>query len=139
MKELCYRDADFAAQLQTLYRRPSYPAEIECSVRDIIEQVRQHGDAALARYAREFDHAELAPEQFRVSETEIAEAAKAVTPAMRKAIQTALKHVQGFARKRIRRRGIIRPALECASANVLCRWTGSESTSRAAPRRWFRR
>jgi len=101
MKELCYRDADFAAQLQTLYRRPSYPAEIERSVRDIIEEVRRNGDDALARYAREFDHAELAPEQFRVYDAEIAEAAKAVTPAMRKAIQTALKHVQGFARKRI--------------------------------------
>ena len=101
MKELCYRDADFAAQLQKLYRRPSYPAEIESSVRGIIDAVRSEGDAALVRYAEEFDHAELAPETIRVSDAEIAAAAKAVTPAMRKAVKTALKHVREFARRRV--------------------------------------
>ena len=103
MKELCYRDADFDAELQALYQRPSYPAEIEQAVREIVEHVRSEGDAALARYAREFDHVELAPEQFRITDAEVAEAAEQVTPAMRKAIKSALKHVRAFAKERIPR------------------------------------
>lgn len=101
MRELHYRDADFDARLDALYRRPSYPAEIESAVRGIVDGVRQDGDAALTRYAREFDHVALAPEQFRVSEAELAEAAGKLDRTAKKAIRTALKHVQDFARQRI--------------------------------------
>ncbi len=103
MKTLHYRDADFAARLDELYNRPSYPAEIESAVRGIVDGVRAEGDAALVRYAAEFDHVALTPDRFRVSESEIAEAAKQVDPAAKKAIRTALKHVQNFARQRIPR------------------------------------
>ena len=59
MKVLDYRKSDFAAGLEVIYNRPSYPASIEDAVRTIVDNVRKDGDKALQRYALEFDKAEL--------------------------------------------------------------------------------
>ncbi len=99
MIHLDCNDSGFEPAFEALCRRPSYPAEIESPVRDIIERVRAEGDAALVEFAERFDHAKLTPEQFRVTEQEIDAAEKQLEPAAKKAILTALKHVQGFSRK----------------------------------------
>ena len=101
MKLLDYRNADFAAGLEEIYNRPSYPPSIEESVRTIVNTVRSDGDKALVRYALEFDKAELTPAEFKVSDDEIAAAAKTLDKEAKTAIKTALKHVQEFARLRI--------------------------------------
>lgn len=101
MRLLDYRNADFAAGLEEIYNRPSYPPAIEESVRTIVNTVRSEGDQALVRYALEFDKAELTPAEFKVSDEEIAAAAKALDKTAKDAIKTALKHVQEFARLRI--------------------------------------
>ena len=41
---------------------------------EIIADVRANGDAALVKYAKKFDHTDLAPEQFRVTAEELAAA-----------------------------------------------------------------
>ena len=101
MRLLDYRNADFAAGLEEIYNRPSYPPAIEESVRTIVNTVRSEGDQALVRYALEFDKAELTPAEFKVSDEEIAAAAQALDKTAKNAIKTALKHVQEFARLRI--------------------------------------
>ncbi len=101
MRLLDYRNADFAAGLEEIYNRPSYPPAIEESVRTIVNTVRSEGDQALVRYALEFDKAELTPAEFKVSDEEIAAAAQALDKTAKDAIKTALKHVQEFARLRI--------------------------------------
>ncbi len=87
------------ARIEELFRRPGYPPEIEASVAEILRNVRERGDAALSEYAEKFDHAKLAPAQFRVSDAEIAAAGKSVTRLQRKALHEALKNIQSFAKK----------------------------------------
>ena len=101
MKILDYRKSDFAAGLEVIYNRPSYPATIEDAVRTIVNNVRSEGDKALQRYALEFDKAELTPAEFKVSAAEIAAAEKSLDKSAKAAIKTALKNVQSFARLRI--------------------------------------
>ncbi len=101
MKILDYRKSDFAAGLEVIYNRPSYPATIEDAVRNIVNNVRSEGDKALQRYALEFDKAELTPAEFKVSDREIAAAEKSLDKSAKAAIKTALKNVQSFARLRI--------------------------------------
>ena len=101
MKVLDYRKSDFASGLEVIYNRPSYPPAIEEAVRTIVSNVRSEGDKALQRYALEFDKAELTPEQFKVSDSEIAAAGKSLDKAAKAAIRTALKNVQTFAKLRI--------------------------------------
>lgn len=85
--------------LQALFERPGYPPEIERSVAEILENVRTRGDQALSEYALKFDKAELTPDQFRVTEEEIAAAGKQISSTARKALKEALKSIQSFARK----------------------------------------
>ena len=101
MKLLDYRKSDFAAELDAIFNRPSYPPTIEEAVRTIVNNVRAEGDKALQRYALEFDKAELTPDQFKVSASEIAAAEKSLDKSEKAAIRTALKNVQTFARLRI--------------------------------------
>ena len=101
MKILDYRKNDFAAGLEVIYNRPSYPPTIEDSVRTIVNNVRSEGDQALQRYALEFDKAELTPSEFKVSDREIAAAEKSLDKSAKAAIKTALKNVQSFAKLRI--------------------------------------
>ena len=101
MKILDYRKSDFAAGLEVIYNRPSYPATIEDAVRNIVNNVRSEGDKALQRYALEFDKAELTSSEFKVSVCEIAAAEKSLDKSAKAAIKTALKNVQTFAKLRI--------------------------------------
>lgn len=101
MNRLTYGSENFELDLLKLYNRSSYPAEIEDSVRGIIDEVKRDGDKALVKFARKFDHAELVPEHFLVSGDELDEAISSVCQEDRRAIDTALEHVMDFARQRI--------------------------------------
>ena len=52
MEKLYYNDKAFDKKLNKLYHRPSYPSEIEESVKQILADVREKGDAALSAYAK---------------------------------------------------------------------------------------
>ncbi|MBO5722453.1 MAG: histidinol dehydrogenase [Lentisphaeria bacterium] len=113
MKMLDYRQKDFAAELDVIYNRPSYPASIEEAVRTMVDTVRREGDQALVRYALEFDKVKLAPSEFKVSDEEIAQAEKSLDRAAKSAIRSALKNVQTFARLRIPKawKKVVRPGV----------------------------
>ena len=98
MKRLIFGDRNFEREMRALYSRPAYPPEAEKSAAEIISAVRREGDRAVAAYAEKFDGVKLSPEEFRVSDAEIAAAAKRLPAADRKAIRAALKQVRDFAR-----------------------------------------
>ena len=47
MKIIDCTDADYEQALQSLYTRPACPPEIEARAQAIVDEVRQHGDAAV--------------------------------------------------------------------------------------------
>ncbi|OGV58120.1 MAG: histidinol dehydrogenase [Lentisphaerae bacterium GWF2_52_8] len=98
MKKISWRQKNFDTCMSELYRRPSYPHEIEASVKEILEEVKRNGDAALVKYAKKFDGAKLSPASFAVSQAEIDAAAQKLDASSKRAIATALKNITQFAR-----------------------------------------
>ncbi len=78
-----------------LHRKAARMAEAEETVKPILDAVRTRGDAALAEYALKFDGLEG---PFLVDPTELLEARQEVSPEFRRAIQTAEKNIEAFAR-----------------------------------------
>ncbi len=101
MKVISYTDKNFASVVEKLYQRPSYPAEIEESVKEILVDVKSHGNAALKKYAKKFDKVELKESEFLVSEDEIKAATSKVSSKKKKAIKNALVNIRDFASQRI--------------------------------------
>jgi histidinol dehydrogenase len=74
--------------------------QVEETVRAILEDVRQNGDAALFAYAKKFDHAELT--SLLVSEQEIDEAVAAIDPAFYETLQQAAENIRDFHKRQVR-------------------------------------
>ncbi|NBB69614.1 MAG: histidinol dehydrogenase, partial [Alphaproteobacteria bacterium] len=62
----------------------------------IVEAVRTEGDAAVARFGREFDGAELAPDRLRAGAEEFEEAERLVEPEVKRAIDFAVENIRRF-------------------------------------------
>jgi histidinol dehydrogenase len=101
MKIIDCRKPEAAAELEKLYERTAFPEDIERSVAELLSNIRANGDAAIAEYAEKFDGVKLTPEQFRVSDEEIAQAANEVDPVMAEAIQLAYTNIMAFTKQRI--------------------------------------
>ncbi|MBR7128637.1 MAG: histidinol dehydrogenase [Lentisphaeria bacterium] len=98
MFKLDNKQSDFEKSLNMLYNRPGYPPEIEKGVAAIIDDVRTNGNAALFKYALQFDKVVLTEANMRVGAEELQEAGKLVSLADKRAIKAAIKNVQTFAR-----------------------------------------
>ena len=79
-----------------LGRRAGVPAEVEETVRDILRQVREGGDRALAELTRKIEKVELEPEQFRVPVEILDAAAAALDAELRVAIEAAVDNIRAF-------------------------------------------
>ncbi len=99
MKKLDASSSGFLADFDALCRRPGFPPEALTSAAAIIADVERDGDAAVCRYAEQFDHVKLAPDMFRVTEKEIHAAIALISPEERRAIDTALAQIRDFARR----------------------------------------
>ncbi|MGI8780978.1 MAG: histidinol dehydrogenase [Solirubrobacteraceae bacterium] len=62
----------------------------------IVEDVREHGDAAVVRALAEFDGCEVAPEGLRITEDELERAEAEVAPAVREALREGIANVRAF-------------------------------------------
>ena len=113
MKHLVFGTPGFDAGLRALYSRPPFPPEAEKSAAEIIAAIREDGDRAVAFYAEKFDGVKLAPADFRVSDDEVAAAAKSLPSADKRAIRTALRQIEEFARRTAPRswRKVVRPGV----------------------------
>ncbi len=103
MKTISYKSVGFRKELGSLYTRQVCPKDIEESVREIVEDVRLNGDRAVSKYLLKFDSADLKPGRFLVSDCEIRKAGAEVSTATKKAIDTAIRNVTAFSKKRIPR------------------------------------
>jgi histidinol dehydrogenase len=90
--------AKSTAWIQNSLNRPSQleAAAERAAVLSIIKEVREQGDAALLRYTREFDRAELSPEEMPVSEEEIQEAYNKTHPRLLTVLQRAADRIWRF-------------------------------------------
>jgi len=71
------------------------PPELQ-TVRRILDDVRQRGDAAVAEITERVDGVRLPPERFRIDPDEIAAARERLEPALRRAVRTAIDNVRRF-------------------------------------------
>lgn len=95
--QFLYRDdKDFQARLGQMLSREPFSPEIETAAATIIDEVRRRGDEALCDFAEKFDHARMAPSQFRLGDEEVDKACKSVSPEDREAIDMAVAHIQEF-------------------------------------------
>ena len=66
------------------------------SVRQIVEDVRANGDAAVVRALARFDRCEVRADQLRISEDELEAATRLVSEEVRKAIRVGIANVRAF-------------------------------------------
>ncbi len=74
-------------------------SEIEAvfpAVREIVEAVRERGDAALVELTERFDGVKLHPSELEVSEAELEEAEASLDPALKKSIEFAAEAIRKF-------------------------------------------
>ena len=91
---------DTAAVKALLWPERDRDGETEQRVAQIVGDVRTRGEAALLRYAREFDRLEGAIE---ISRTEMQAAAKTVPARVRQAIRVAATNIRAVAKKQVPR------------------------------------
>ncbi len=80
----------------SLDRKAAVDAETLATARGIVGEIRRHGDAAIRKYAREFDHVDL--DTIEVPTDEIAKAERAVPSQAMNALRSALDSVLRFHR-----------------------------------------
>ncbi|MEM6451383.1 MAG: histidinol dehydrogenase [Cyanobacteria bacterium P01_D01_bin.105] len=79
----------------------SQVVEQEVAVREIVDAVRQEGDAALLRYTEKFDLQKLTPRNIRVDGAQLDAAYQQIAPSLLKAIQKACSNIEHFHRHRL--------------------------------------
>lgn len=70
--------------------------EIIDMAREMIEQIRQQGDAAMLEYVRRFDYASASSDNLKVSEQEFAHARETLQPAIKEAVLHAHANIKAF-------------------------------------------
>ena len=88
-----------------IFARENIDAGVEGIVTDIINNVRQRGDAALYEYSEKFDKATLT--SLEVSEAEIEEAFLAVEPKFIEIIREAAENIRAFHKRQVRNSYVI--------------------------------
>ena len=83
------------AFVATLENRGARFDEIEPAVRKIVDEVRRNGDAALLKYARQFDGLNR-PQSVRVCDSEIKDAWKRAPAQLQTALRKAAKNIREF-------------------------------------------
>ena len=83
------------------FRSGDRPSPIP-AVTEIIEQVREGGDDAVATLTERFDHAELGPDQLHVDPNELEASVGVLEPAVLDALRTAIGNVRAVARAQVR-------------------------------------
>jgi histidinol dehydrogenase len=98
MKILRYNDKGFSEAFASLCGRSNLPTQAaEQTVREIIEEVRSGGDAALRRLTKKFD----GHENLMVDPAEISSASGKIDPEVLKALQLAYDRIERFHRHQV--------------------------------------
>ncbi|CAN5740659.1 histidinol dehydrogenase [soil metagenome] len=87
-------DLDDRDRAVLLDRRPTDESRLQGAVRDLLDEVRQGGDAALFRMARDFDGVTL--DALEIPRARWDEALAGLDPAVRGALQRAARNIEAF-------------------------------------------
>jgi histidinol dehydrogenase len=89
---------DAAARAAWLVRGTErvFDPDLAASVREIVDDVRQNGDAAVCRALARFDGCEVDPDRLLLTDDEIDSGADAVAPAVLAAIREAIANVRAY-------------------------------------------
>ena len=125
------QDPDFAQRFTAFLgvKRES-AQDVEDSVRNIIAEVRAHGDKALAQLTLKFDRLDLAKAGMRVTAAEIDAAAAACDPEALKALELARDRIEAYHRRQ-------KPAddrfTDALGVELGTRWTAIEAVGLYVP------
>jgi len=89
--------------VDALLDRPAFEPEAERVAGEVLAAIRTEGDAAVARYVRQFDGANLPPERFRVTPEEIKAAYEAVDLDFKRAATESYQRIIKFSKAGLRR------------------------------------
>ena len=101
MKFLSTSQPDFPAQFTALLSRAATEPHVAEQVREIIAQVREHGDKAVLAYTNKFDRVEMGPADLRISADEIAVATAEIPHDLRDALALAAARIERFHRAQL--------------------------------------
>jgi histidinol dehydrogenase len=91
---------DFQDQIEALHRKLKSKARFggldEAPVWEIIRNVSENGDEAVAEYTEKYDGVKLKPEQFRISKKDLERARKAIDAGLMKSIRQAIKNIRKY-------------------------------------------
>lgn len=79
-----------------LKRSPSQYGEYESRVQEILEKVKNQGDQAVFDYTRQFDKAQIGPDNIRVTRQEMDEAYRQVDPKLLEVMKKALVNIRNY-------------------------------------------
>ena len=128
---LRFNEPKFAKAVAALNRHAQPEASRAAAVAEIIETVRHDGDAALVRYAKQWDKFDLPPSGLLLPAR-----APQVPEPVREAVDYALGNIRDFSKLRKPRNWTRTNRGGCAGRRKnSSRWSASASMSRAAPRR----
>jgi histidinol dehydrogenase len=130
-KRLYVRDPNFAHEFAVLLgEKRESSADVDAAVREIVANVRAHGDAALIEYSARFDAVDLGSVGLRVTEAEIDEAVAACSRETVAALAFAHARITAHHRRQVPKDDAYTDAdgVELAS-----RWTAVESVGLYVP------
>jgi len=128
---ISHTDRDFEPRLAALLAAKREAAEdVAGSVRAIIRDVRDRGDAALVEYTEKFDRLALEPEGLRVSDADVFVAGEAVSAEQRDALQFAAERIEAFHRRQFPKEDRY---VDAAGVDLGVRWTPLDSVGLYVP------
>ncbi len=103
MQTIRFTDKKYASFTRFLDRVSAPSAEVETTVRAIIEKIGDSGDEALIEYTSKFGGPSLTPKTLAVSQNEISDALASLPPKVEKALLASRNNVAAFAKKSLRK------------------------------------
>ncbi len=124
-------DPEFGQRFDALLAlRREAAGDVDGVVRDILADVREHGDAALLELTRRFDRLALTPETLRVTPAEIAHAASTADPVTLTALELAHERIRSHHERQRPQDDLYTDAI---GATLGHRWTAVESVGLYVP------
>src|SRR5512133_2441674 len=94
---LHFSDPTFAAAFRKIEERGEHPpVGVEATVRAILADVRERGDAALFEYTARFDQLELTGATIEIPQAELEQALNSISPESRAALELAAERISRF-------------------------------------------